>query len=225
MTGVPPGSEREEPIPITPDMLDPGSPETRVDFERGMRAFPPLTLSVIAVLTAVFLWEVSTGALRDESSILAAGALARAPVAAGEVWRLFTAPFLHGGVGHLLGNCIVLYIVGMAYEHAVGPARLGVAYTVSGLAGSGLSVAANAGPSVGASGAIFGVAGAVIVVLYRHRDRWHLRDRRIGLVLLVWAGYQVATGFLTPYVDNSAHIGGLVGGAATALGLRPRVRA
>ena len=51
MTQVPPGSEREEPIPITPDMLDPGILETRMDFERGMRALPPLTLSLIAALT------------------------------------------------------------------------------------------------------------------------------------------------------------------------------
>lgn len=223
MTAEPPRHEREEPIPITPDMLDPTGQGTSVDFERGMRTLPPLTLALIAVLAAVFAWELSTNALRDQSSILAAGALARAQVFAGEAWRLFTAPLLHAGLGHLLGNCVVLYIVGMACEHALGPARLALVYAASGLAGSGLSVAMSPGPSVGASGAVFGVMASVIVVLYRYRDRWHLRDRRIGFVLLVWAAYQVATGFLTPFIDNFAHIGGFVGGAATTLGLRPRL--
>lgn len=221
--GEPPTHEREEPIPITADMLDARRSETGVDFERGMRTLPPLTLTLIVLLIAVFAWEVATDALNDESSILAAGALARAPVSAGEVWRLFTAPFLHGGVDHLVGNCIVLYIVGMACEHALGSAQFAVVYVASGLAGSGLSVVLNPGPSVGASGAIFGLVGSVVVVLYRHRDRWHLRDRRIGFVLLVWAGYQVATGFFMPFIDNFAHIGGLAGGAATALGLKPRL--
>ena len=218
MTDQPPATGPEAPIPITPDMLDPGGPGGTVDFERGMRRAPPLTLTVVAALTAVFVWELATDALSDEAHILAAGALARGPVAAGEVWRLFTATLLHGGWDHLVGNCVVLYIVGMACEHALGAARLALVYGASGLAGSCLSVVAAPGPSVGASGAIFGVVASVIVVFYRHRHRWHLRDRRIGFVLLVWAAYQVATGFFVPFIDNFAHLGGVMAGAAVTLG-------
>lgn len=101
--------------------------------------------------------------------LIAAGALAREEVLGGEYWRLVSAMFLHGGFGHLLGNCLVLYIVGMACEHALGLARTAVVYFASGAAGSLLSLAFREGPSVGASGAIFGVAAAVIVVLYRHQ--------------------------------------------------------
>lgn len=218
------GPQREAPLEITPDMLAPGSPGARVDFERGMRVAPPLTLLLIAINCAVFAWELATGALESRESILAAGALAHEPVfGAGEVWRLFTAPFLHGGWDHLLGNCLVLYIVGMACEHALAAPRTALVYAASGLAGSYLSVLLNPGPSVGASGAVFGVTAAVVVILYRHQRVFYVRDKRIGLVLLIWGGYQVATGFLTPFIDNFAHIGGAIGGAVTASRLQPRL--
>ena len=130
--------------------------------------------------------------------------------------------FLHGGPDHLIGNMIVLYVVGIALEHAVGPVSTAWIYLAAGLSGSLLSMAMSPGPSVGASGAIFGVSGAVIVILVRFRDRYHLRDKRISVVLGFWAAYQLAIGFMMPFVDNFAHLGGLVGGAMAALLARPR---
>jgi rhomboid protease GluP len=94
---------------------------------------------------------------------------------------------------------------------------------MSGLAGSLLSMSMSQGPSVGASGAIFGVAAAVIVMLVRHRDRFHLRDKRISAVLAIWAGYQLLIGFALPFVDNFGHLGGIAGGVAAAMLLRPRL--
>jgi membrane associated rhomboid family serine protease len=76
---------------------------------------------------------------------------------------------------------------------------------------------------VGASGAIFGLAGALIVLFWRYKGRLHLRDRRIGAVLAIWAVYQLALGFLSPAIDNFAHLGGLLGGAVVGLLLRPAV--
>jgi rhomboid protease GluP len=216
--------EREQPIVITPDMLA-GASQARVDFERGMRTAPPLILVLIAANVALFAWELAAGALASGETIVEAGALVRDRVLAGEWWRLVSATFLHAGVDHLLGNCLVLYVVGMACEHALGFAQTAVVYFASGLTGSLLSLALTPGPSVGASGAIFGVVAAVIVVLYRHQTRFYLRDKRIGFVLLVWAAYQISTGLLSPYVDNSAHLGGLAGGATAALFLKPRLLA
>jgi rhomboid protease GluP len=212
--------EREQPIVITPDMLAGASPG-RVDFERGMRTAPPLILVLIAANMALFAWELAAGALASRETIVEAGALVRDRVLAGEWWRLVSATFLHAGPDHLIGNCLVLYVVGMACEHAFGFVRTAVVYFTSGLAGSLLSVALTPGPSVGASGAIFGVVAAVIVVLYRHQGRFYLRDKRIGFVLLVWAAYQMSTGLLSPYIDNYGHLGGLVGGASVALLLDP----
>ncbi len=210
----------EEPLLITPDMLAVERRDARVEFERGMRHAPPLTLLLIGVCVAVFVWEVVTGALASPASIVAAGALLRARVLAGEGWRLLTATLLHGSFDHLVGNAVVLYIVGMASEHALGPPRALLVYGVSALSGSLLSVATGPGPSVGASGAIFGTMASVILVLYRYQDRFYVRDKRIGFVLAVWAAYQIAAGFFTPYVDNFAHIGGFVGGGLATLLLR-----
>ena len=135
---------REEPLLITPEMLaGAGAPR---DFERGMRMLPPLTLLLIACNVAMFAWEIASGALGDKDTIVAAGALTRDGVLAGEWWRLISAPFLHAGPEHLLGNCLVLYIVGLACEHALGFAQTAGVYFASALAGAGLSIAFRPGP-------------------------------------------------------------------------------
>lgn len=218
--GAPPHPPTEKPILITPAML--AGAQAR-DFERGMRHAPPLILFLIAANLVMFGWEIAAGALADRETIVEAGALVRERVLAGEWWRIMSAMFLHGGVDHILGNVIVLYIVGLACEHAFGGARTAFVYLASGVAGGLVSVAAGPGPSVGASGAIFGVIAAVIVVLYRYQDRFYVRDKRIGFVLLVWAGWQILTGLANPFIDNFAHLGGLAGGALATLPLRPRL--
>jgi rhomboid protease GluP len=195
----------------------------RIDFERRMRRFPPVTASLIGVLGAVFALEVAVGALGSGEAIVSAGALARDPVLAGEYWRLVTATLLHGSLDHLLGNAIALYILGMICEHAFGARQFVILYVLSALAGSLLSLALSAGPSVGASGAIFGLQGAAIVLFYKYRRELLLRDKRIGVVLLAWAIYSVLSGAVTPYIDNGAHLGGAVGGALAAAGLHPAV--
>ena len=209
----------EQPLRITFDMLL----SRRVDFERRMRRVPPVTVATLALLAAIFFAEVRMGALASRESIIAMGALARERVVAGEYWRLLTAPWLHGGTEHLVGNGIALYILGMVCEAAFGRAQFIVLYVLSGLAGSLVSVLVSAGPSVGASGAIFGLQGAAIVLLRRERDRLLVRDRRVGFVLLIWAIYTIAGGLTDPFIDNGAHIGGALGGALIASRLHPVV--
>ena len=209
---------------ISDDMLaEDGGKGDRIDFEEGMSCLPPVTIALIAANVAVFVWQVATGALASKEAIISAGALHRESVLAGEVWRVLSAMFLHGDAGHLIGNCVVLFIVGMACEHGLGVKRTIIVYMAAGVCGSLLSVALAPGPSVGASGAIFGVTGSVIVFLYRWQKLFFVRDKRIGFVLLIWALYQVGGGFLTPYIDNWAHIGGFAGGAVTTLFLKPRL--
>ena len=244
ISGGPEPEERgEEPIVITPDMLvQRAAPararavkaaDSRIDFERGMRRIPPVIVLIIAVNIAVFAWEIASGVFVTSkemieaglrgASLIDAGALVQAKVFAGEWWRMVTAMFLHGGFDHIIGNMIVLYIVGMAAEHAFGSTRMLLVYFAGGLAGSALSVLASPGPSVGASGAVFGVLSAVVVTLYRHQKHFYVRDKRIGIVLAAWAGYQLLTGFLTPFVDNFAHLGGILGGALAAMVLDTRL--
>jgi rhomboid protease GluP len=213
------GGTPETPLRIAPEMLL----SRRVDFERRMRRFPPLTVAILAVLLLILIFEFRVGALESREAIVAMGALARERVAAGDYWRLLTAPWLHGSVDHLLGNGIALYILGMVCESAFGRAQLLVLYVLSGLAGSLLSVVMSPGPSVGASGAIFGLQGAAIVLFRMHRNRLLVRDRRVGLVLIIWALYTIVGGFMEPLIDNGAHIGGALGGALIARYLHPVV--
>jgi rhomboid protease GluP len=241
VTSLPP-DQGEEPILITSDMLAPKRPRRapdgrgRIDFERGMRHVPPVILSIIAVNIAVFVWEVGSGAFVDRKalmdaggsaapSLIEAGALVRDRVFAGEWWRTITSMFLHGGPEHLIGNMVALYIVGMACEHAFAAGRTALIYLWSGISGAALSMATGPGPSVGASGAIFGVLAAVSVMLYRYQDQFFVRDKRIAFVLAAWAGWQLLTGFMSPFIDNFAHVGGMAGGALAALLLTPTLTA
>ena len=213
------GGFPEQPLRITPDMLL----SRRVDLERRMGRVPHVTLATLVLLAVIFVGEVRLGALDSKESIIAMGALARDRVVAGEYWRLLTAPLLHGGAEHLIGNGIALYILGMVCEAAFGPVQFVVLYVLSGLAGSLVSIVMTPGPSVGASGAIFGLQGAAIVLLRRERERLLVRDRRVGFVLLIWAIYSIAGGLTDPFLDNGAHIGGALGGALIASRLHPVV--
>ncbi len=209
----------EPPLRITPEMLL----SRRIDFERRMRRFPPVTSAIIAVLVLIFMFELGVGALGSRASIVAMGALVREGVEAGQYWRMLSATLLHGGAEHLVGNAIALFILGMICEHAFGRRQFFVLYVLSGLAGSVVSLLTSAGPSVGASGAIFGLQGAAIVLFRTHRDRLLIRDRRIGFVLLVWAIFTIAGGITNPFIDNGAHVGGALGGALIAWRVHPVV--
>jgi rhomboid protease GluP len=186
-----------------------------------MSLAPRATLALVAANTAVFLWQVATGALETEETILAAGAFQTEAVLHGEVWRMGTAMFLHGGIDHLLGNCMALYVLGVAAEHAFGWRRGLAVYLATGVAGSLLCIPFEARPCVGASGAIFGFLGLMAATFLRHRASFTLRDRRVGPVLAVWAGWAFLTGFMDPNIANWAHVGGFVAGVAAGGLLRP----
>lgn len=193
----------------------------RIDFEKGMSLWPRLTILLIVANVIIFFITLAKGALESKEAIIQAGALSRDHVLAGEVWRLVSAMFLHGGFDHLFGNAIVLYILGMACEHGYGLARTAWLYMFTGVCASLVSISLSEGPSVGASGAIFGLMGAAIVFFRKHGKTFYVRDNRVGIVLIVWAGYSILTGFLDPFIDNFAHIGGLLSGIGLALVIEP----
>lgn len=203
----------QAPRKISSDMLaeDPFHP-SRLDFEKGMSTAPLFALVLIGANVLVYSWEVATGALQSKESIIAAGAIYGEKVLAGQTWRLFTGMFLHAGAGHLVGNCLAIYVLGLASQRAWGAYRSLCIYFTTGLAASLLSAVSQPKPAVGASGAIFGLSGAIIVFFSRHSGSFHMRSRRIGSALLGWGLYSFAMGYLTPYVDNWAHLGGLVAG-------------
>lgn len=197
----------EEEIPV----LDASMLHSLVDFETGMSWWPPVTLILTVACIIVFACEVATGALHIPGRLLQMGALSSPHVQQGELWRMLSATFLHADPEHLVSNLLILLILGMACEHAFGSSQFLFLYVVVAVGGSCASLF-NDKISVGASGAIFGMAGLLIAMFRRHRDILHARDRRIGFVIGIWAIYQIVSGCLNPQIDNLAHAGGFATG-------------
>jgi rhomboid protease GluP len=199
--------------------------DARRDFEQGMSPFPAVAILLICCFIATFSWEAAAGILPNGQALIAAGAINLPELQRGEVWRLTTCLFLHGDANHLIGNCMALYIIAMASQQAFGAGKTLAAFFLTGAAASAVSVWFQPVPTIGASGAIFGLIGAVIAFLYRYRRKFYLRDARIALVLLLWSLYQVGAGFLDPQIANAAHVAGLVGGGVLGLLLPPKLGA
>ncbi len=141
-------------------------------------------------------------------------------VRGGEYYRLLTGTFLHGNIIHLLCNMYALYILGSQLESFVGKIKFLIIYLFSALTGSLLSlVFLNNGVSIGASGAIFGLAGALIYfgLHYRVYLGSVVKTNLIPIIIL-----NLSLGFVMKGIDNWAHIGGLIGGllANMALGVK-----
>lgn len=137
----------------------------------------------------------------------------------GQYWRLLAATFLHGGLLHIGVNMWVWWQIGRFAEELWGAARLLVVYVVSAL-GSTLAITiwyaviwgeADPVPMVGASGAIFGVLGALTTFAWRLGTQ---RGRRFGMMLFRNILFMLALGFLIPFVSNVGHVGGLLPGMA-----------
>jgi membrane associated rhomboid family serine protease len=134
-------------------------------------------------------------------------------VAHGDWWRLITSAFLHYGPIHLLLNMLALYWFGSALERRLGSGRFLLLYLVSGIAGSaGALILDPTRPTVGASGAIFGILGAGLV-LERQRD-FVFGGSALGIIVI-----NLIFTFSIPNISIGGHLGGLVGGAAATLGL------
>jgi membrane associated rhomboid family serine protease len=178
---------------------------------------PTVTYALIAINIAVFLAEIGTGAGAlsgglANSSLIDHGALSRFTVANGDYWRLVTAGFLHAGFIHIAFNMYILYMLGHMLEPAIGSFRFALIYFVSLLAGSfGALLFTKTGLTVGASGAVFGLASAAIVVM---RSRG-VDPMQSGLPLFI--GINLLLGFVISGISIGGHIGGLVGGALAAV--------
>jgi rhomboid protease GluP len=139
-------------------------------------------------------------------------------VGAGEFYRVLTVALVHGGLMHLAFNMYALLVLGNPLEKAFGKSKFLTVFIISLIAGSLTSLWLNPtnSPSVGASGALFGLFGAMAIV-----------GRRIGVEvksIAVILAINFAIGFILPGIDWHAHLGGLIGGALSAvLLLRKRV--
>jgi membrane associated rhomboid family serine protease len=177
---------------------------------------PVVVPTLIAINVAVFvLTVVNAGSVADNASgsLFAATALAPVQVAGGGWWRLVTSGFLHIGLLHLVFNMVALWFIGRDVELVLGRLRFSVLYGVSLLGGSAavMLFGSPAGEVAGASGAIFGLMGALIVLL-----------RRMQLPMtsaLVIVGLNVVLSLTVPGISLLGHLGGLVVGVVVAAGM------
>ena len=140
-------------------------------------------------------------------------------MAHGQWWRLITSGFLHENLLHIGFNMYVLYILGQMLEPAIGRLRFGVIYGVSLLTGSlGALLVSPHSPTVGASGAVFGIMGAAAVEM-RAREIPIMQSGVGGLILI-----NLVISFTIPGISWGGHIGGLLGGALAALILQQGAR-
>lgn len=139
-----------------------------------------------------------------------------------EIYRLFTAMFLHFDVGHLTSNMIILVSLGSHMERALGSRRYVLLYILSGLGAGVLSciynmMLGNAVVAAGASGAIFGVIGGLFCLTLKNKGRFRdLTAPRLALMI----AYILYSGFTTPGIDNAAHIGGMLAGIVAVFFMR-----
>jgi membrane associated rhomboid family serine protease len=192
------------------------SPSRVISGRRLLTGYRPyLTYALIAVNVAVWAAGVglsmlagnAQGLLGGSGLLLNAGALWGPRVAAGEWWRLITAGFLHTGLFHVGLNMAALFVFGPPLERVLGRLRYGVLYMTALLAGSlGVMLLSPNSVTVGASGAIFGLLGALVVA--QRAARVSLRSSGIIMLIVINLVFTVAV----PGISIGGHLGGLAGG-------------
>ena len=166
----------------------------------------------------VFLLMALAGGSTNEPTLMAFGVKANPAITNGQWWRFVTPIFLHIGWLHLIFNSYALWIVGPQVEKLYGSARFVILYVVTGVAGVfGSYIFHPYSESAGASGAIFGLFGVLLVFGIRYRSAIPpFFKRAVGTGVLPVIVINLIIGLTIPGIDNSAHIGGLLAGALLA---------
>lgn len=198
--------------------------QPRLTGLRELWRHAPVTAGLIVTNIAVFIAMVASGVDAAQVSSTDAihwGSDAAPLVADGQWWRLLSSIFVHLGIAHIAVNMYALYQGGLVTERLFGSLRFILLYLFAGVVGNMVSELWN--PSVngaGASGAIFGVFGALAV--FMARKRWRASApalQPVGISLAIFGIYSLVSGFAHDGVDNAAHVGGLAGGIMLGLGL------
>src|SRR2546423_4008288 len=182
----------------------------------------PFTFGVLGVLVAVYLVEIAqsqpdfwVSGGGDLPDIAAWGAVWSPAIAAGEWWRLVTAGFLHAGLLHLAFNGYALLVIGDAAERRLGSERTAAVFLAAVIGGDIAAALVDQNVvSLGASGGIMGLAGAVVGAAIRSEEGLERSQLVISAIALT-----ILNGFVNSGISNSAHIGGLVAGAGGTPGV------
>ena len=169
----------------------------------------PVTAGLVGINVLVYLVTVAQGGGLNApgGKVFTQGLLFGASVSHGDYWRLFTVMFLHGGIVHIAFNMFALWWLGSIVEQLIGPVRFLLVYLSSGLAGSAgaLIVSGLFTPTVGASGAIFGIMGALLILEFMQTGS--LAGQAASMIMI-----NLFISFAIPGISIGGHLGGLVGG-------------
>lgn len=171
-------------------------------------------IMIICIILFIMMYIFGNGS-ESTNTLINFGANYDVLTKSGEYYRLFTCMFLHIGIMHLICNMYSLYVIGKEVEGLFGKWKYLLIYLLSGICGSMLSLAFSYNTvSAGASGAIFGLLGALLYFGYYYRTYLGavMRTSIIPVIL-----FNLIIGFLSSGIDNAAHIGGLVGGILIAM--------
>lgn len=179
----------------------------------------PCTAALIVVNVAVFIFLSFGGMTEDAYYMLRNGAMYLPLLQQGEYYRMFTSIFLHFGFSHLVNNMLMLGVMGWQLELVIGRIKFLIIYFAAGLGGNVLSALAELrtgdyAVSAGASGAIFGIIGALLYIAVRNHGQIGNVSGQGILIMVVLTLYY---GFTSSGVDNFAHIGGLAAGFVLAV--------
>lgn len=189
----------------------------------GRRYYPVIaTYVILAVDVLVYILMTLAGGSRNIQVLLNFGASYGPLFRAGEYWRLVMPMFLHIGIAHLATNMFGLVLLGYFLEPLYGYGRFSLLYVLSGIGGSLLSMEVSNHVAAGASGAIFGIAGAMLVTGLLHPEAVPRQWKNVfGIGILTVIVVNLVFGQLVNHIDNWAHVGGLVCGTVLALLIPP----
>ncbi|ODA42756.1 rhomboid family intramembrane serine protease [Desulfosporosinus sp. BG] len=215
---------KDQRIPRWLKQLASGNPASlESDSKVGKHFVPFVTYAFLGINLVVFLLMVFAGlslfpsnssGLTDQRVLITFGAKVNDLIQAGEVWRLLTSIFIHIGIIHLAFNLYALWALGPLTEEFFGHPKFLMIYMFSGLGGSIASYLFSPALSAGASGAIFGLLGAL---LYYSIKRPYLWKSGLGMNLVVVILVNFGFGISQPGIDNYAHLGGLLTGTLTSI--------
>ena len=179
----------------------------------------PCTVALIVVNVAVFIFLSFGGMTEDAYYMLQNGAMYLPLLQQGEYYRLITSIFLHFGFSHLVNNMLMLGVMGWQLELVVGKIKFLIIYFAAGIGGNMLSAlvemrTGDFAVSAGASGAIFGIIGALLYIAVRNHGQI---GNVSGQGILIMVALTLYYGFTSSGVDNFAHIGGLAAGFVLAV--------
>lgn len=182
---------------------------TQLPFRRFKSYFPVVT-GILVIQTLLFLLMSISGGSTHPLVLLRFGALESTLLAHGEWWRLITPVFLHIGITHFLFNSFSLYLLGPQLEWLFGRWRFIILYLLTGVMGNLATVyLGTAGISAGASGAIYGLLGVYVYLFLFRRGSM---DPDTGKGLLALVGINLVISIITPTINLTAHLGGLIAG-------------